>query len=454
MKILNIKFTNLVPIFLQRFSKFWVTFLVKHNKPKLLAKIFALSLYEFSKADLKKNKKIYNVIFLNKSIFYDDIKQGLVPQNLFNLYYVERNFFKLIVDFFLPYSVVDNSYKSKNKEMKLAKKKISNFLKMFIDSLNKYFELDGVLTGNIVYWAEQELAECLDKKNIAFIACLKESIQAPALYEEIIKVRTFGSEPFRGTAVLTYNEKTAKQLIKGKMVDKSKIHVVGMPRLDSYHKLRMKKQTKKNKKKILCLLISLVSQLPCLVYPFTDKRRWRNIADVTHRSLFEYACKHPNVELVIKFKPSDKWQVDLIFEKFGNIIPPNTKITMSESLFNLMKDADVVVGHNSSAIFEAIACGKKCIVPHYEEALKKEFKGRLIDFKNAVTRANNTEELKSLLSRFLNEDSNNVLSSSKLVLLKEWVGNNDGLSGKRMAENTYKIINQKKIELINAEKLH
>lgn len=454
MRILKIKIKNLLPILLQRFSKYWVTFLVKFNKPKLLAKIFALSLYEFSRAEEKTNRKIFNVIFLNKSIFYDDIQQGLVPQNIFNLYYVERNFFKLIVNYFLPYKIVDNSYKSENSEMKLAKKKISNFLKRFIDHLDQCFKIDGFLTGNIVYWAEQELAECLDKKNIPFIACLKESIQAPALYNEIIKVRTSGSEPFKGTAVLTYNEKTAKQLIAGKMVDKKKIHVIGMPRLDSYHKLRRKDLIKKNKKQILCLLISLVSQLPCLLYPFTDKRRWEKIADLTHKTLFEFATKNPNIELIIKYKPSDKWQVDLIYEKFSHQIPSNVRITMNESLYNLIKNCHVVVGHNSSAIFEAIASGKKCIVPHYAEALCKEFKGRLINFKNAVTRAGSPDELKLLLSESLNKKPKILLSKSKLLLLKEWVGNNDGLSGKRMAENTYEIINQRKMKLMNAEKLY
>ena len=453
MKILNIKIKNLLPILLMRFSKIWVTFLVRRNNPKLLAKIFALSLYEYSRAEKKTDKKIFNVIFLNKSIFYDDIKQGLVPQNLFNLYYVERNFFKLIVNHFLPFTVVDNSYKSEKNEMKLAKKEISNFLKVFINYLGGYFKVDGVLTGNIVYWAEQELAECLDKKNISFIACLKESIQAPELYKEIINARKKGSEPFRGTAVLTYNKKTADQLIKGKMVEQKKIHIVGMPRLDSYHRLRMNNNTKV-RKKILCLLISLVSQLPCLIYPFTDKRRWKRIADLTHKSLFEFADKNPNIELVIKYKPSDRWQVDIIYKKFKNYIPPNVKITMTESLLNLMKNSDVVVGHNSSALFEAIACGKKCIVPHYAEALRKEFKGRLIDFKNAVTRVSSPDELKLILSKSLNEKPNNILSKSKLKLLEEWVGNTDGLSGKRMAENIYKIINQKQLKLMNAKKLY
>ena len=443
MKIFNLKLYNLIPIILQRFSKFWVTFLVKRNKPKLLAKIFALSLYEYSRVEKKKNIKIFNVIFLNKSIFYDDIKQGLVPQNLFNLYYVERNFFKLIVNHFLPYTVVDNSYKSEKNEMKLAKKKISNFLSVFIDHLDNYFKVDGVLTGNIVYWAEQELAECLDKKNISFIACQKESIQAPEMYKEIINVRTKGNEPFKGTAVLTYNKKTAVQLVKGKMVDQKKIHIVGMPRLDSYHRLRMSNNTKRRKKRILCLLISLVSQLPCLIYPFTDKRRWSDIANLTHKSLFEFAHKNPNIEIVIKYKPSDRWQIDIIYKKFKDRIPPNVRITMTESLLSLMENSDVVVGHNSSAMFEAIACGKKCIVPHYAEALRKEFKGRLIDFRNAVVMVSSPDELKLKLTQCLNEKMNKILSNSKLLLLDEWVGNADGLSGKRMANKIFDIIEQK-----------
>ena len=57
MKILNIKIKNLLPILLMRFSKIWVTFLVRRNNPKLLAKIFALSLYEYSRAEKKTDKK-------------------------------------------------------------------------------------------------------------------------------------------------------------------------------------------------------------------------------------------------------------------------------------------------------------------------------------------------------------------------------------------------------------
>ena len=449
MRIFNKNLKNAIALFFAKTSPYWAPFFIKHRQHVALARFFVLSLPQIAYANEKWKSKNLKVLCLNKSIFMDDVYQGLIPQGYYNIYNVERRFFKMVIGNFLPYIVHDNKYKTDDPAMIKGKKKAAVFLEKFLDELLIIFPFEAMITGNMVYWAEQELANLLDKKGVAFVACHKESIQAPKLYNQMLKVRLKGNEPFKGTMVLTYNERTKNQIIDGKMFDKNKVQVVGMPRLDTYHKIRKCEKYdsshENNRPMVLCLLISLISQLPCLVDP-NDKIRWTRLADQTHQAIFEMANSYKDIDFIIKHKPSDQNQVDNILKRFGKTIPNNVHFTYTESLFSLVKKAKLIIGHNSSAVFEAIAAGKLCIIPHYEEVHDPRFSGRLIEYGDSVHYVDSPDALKKLTLNKVLSTKNSVkeLNSAQKKLLKFWLGNIDGCSGYRMAEGILYAIQQKK----------
>ena len=118
----------------------------------------------------------------------------------------------------------------------------------------------------------------------------------------------------------------------------------------------------------------------------------------------------------------------------GKPIPANIEIIWSKPLFEVLKDAAVVVGHNTTAILE-MAMGKPCILPHYEEATLPDFNGRLIDFGDGVTKANSPEELEALVMSVLSSQKQKVAYDQRhKSKLDQWVGNTDGKASLRFSQ--------------------
>ena len=71
---------------------------------------------------------------------------------------------------------------------------------------------------------------------------------------------------------------------------------------------------------------------------------------------------------------------------------------------------------NSAVVLEAIAAGKKCFVPSFEEAGHYKNRKFLIDFGKAVTTVQNTDELLNALTAHLRSGS----FYPKLLLPIKW----------------------------------
>lgn len=384
------------------------------------------------------------LIVLTKSIFIDDVMHGLVPRGRFDLFHMDRRVPKALVRPFLPYSVRDNSYKSEDPRMVAGKAAARDFLDALMPHLAAAFPFDAMITGNVVYWAEQELAGSVDRFGRAFVACHKESIQAPDLYEEMVLLRQQGNDMFQGTLALVYNRKTSAQLISGKMLIPGKLAVIGMPRLDRIHALRQQPDPKVAGNTVLCLLISKISQLRVLIEP-SDPRRWERISDRTHDALLELARSRPDMRVVIKYKSTDRLQVEDLRRRWADNIPADLEFTMTGDLRELLDHARVVVGHNTTAIYEAIAAGRDVVVPHYDEAEEADFQGRLLDFGDTIERVLSPELLKLRVSALFDQPRDHrQLTEAERQLLIDWLGNADGRSSERMELGILEAIAAKK----------
>ena len=76
---------------------------------------------------------------------------------------------------------------------------------------------------------------------------------------------------------------------------------------------------------------------------------------------------------------------------------------------------------------EAMAMGKTCVLPHYEEATSSDFEGRLIDFGDGVIKAHNPDELEELVMGVLTNQNQPIAYDKRhQTKLDQWVGNADG----------------------------
>lgn len=421
-----------------------IPFAIKHNWFFLMAILirFGLARCGFGRKD-PETKKRYRVLFLNKSVFIEDVLNGLKPYGTFDLYMLDRNVIKAIVSYFFPYSVLDNTYKSDDPQMIKAKQDVRDFLNDFLPVFLKLFPIDAMITGNIVYWAEQELAGVLDKLGVSFIACHKESVQAPGISQGLIEARQKGNDPFQGTMALVYNRKTYDQLVDYNMVPKDRIAIIGMPRLDRFHRSRLSLDGPTKQKQALVLHISLISQLKILLDE-SHPDKWEKISQKTYETLFNVANERKDFSFVIKYKPTDQNQIEDMMAHLSEDVPDNVRFTCGDDLLTLLEESSVVIGHNTTAIFESIAAGKTCLVPHFEEAILDRFKDHLLEYGPGVERVPSPEALRTRLIECLENPKHRKEFSEEISQsLVTWVGNLDGQSSKRLEQGILLAIKAK-----------
>lgn len=75
--------------------------------------------------------------------------------------------------------------------------------------------------------------------------------------------------------------------------------------------------------------------------------------------------KLPHLKILIKVHPSKEEQINI----FSTIVNENIKIFCKENIFSLFKQADLVIGDDSTALYEAFALGKKVYVWESEKSL-------------------------------------------------------------------------------------
>ena len=100
--------------------------------------------------------------------------------------------------------------------------------------------VDAVISPNFGYHLQRELAAALERRGIPFIVMQKENLNAAteerrrvwhAIYKE-------GRGKFGGRKILVYNEMERDLEVASGVVDPERVEIVGMPRLDRFHRWR------------------------------------------------------------------------------------------------------------------------------------------------------------------------------------------------------------------------
>jgi hypothetical protein len=162
---------------------------------------------------------------------------------------------------------------------------------------------------------------------------------------------------------------------------------------------------------------------------------WGNFCEDTHRAIFSLARARPDLHVVMKTKSQTQQYLDIMqmIDVLGPV-PPNLRILSGGDPVELIKEARIVVGFNTTANLESLAAGKPVIVPRFGEALADELQPFILNLGNAVEYADSPEDLKARLEDHLSRSAviPSELNPAVSEILREWVGNDDGVAGPRV----------------------
>jgi len=426
-------------------SLFLMTIALRTNNNKLCAIIIWLNIKKLKKIK-SNNKNTKKILVFNKSGGYEDLVESYhnVKNNNIDFFILPRAFLKKIYNFyFLNIKKKDYFTKPINNDEIIKKDLFVKYLTSSFRFMNFFLKLDGFISFNIFYNGEKYFEEVCKILNKKFIILHKESALTPLEETNAPKIYKKYNNKSLAHRISVYSESQKKILIKSKIANRNQIIVNGCPRVDYAFRLR---KIKPKKKVIVFYLIEYVrskSSFAILLnkernanYKDNDtKKSWKKLFDVTLKYIIDFAKNNSDVEVVLKGKTG----VHKKNQFASNIFPKNCTFVEGGSGEGLLIDASVVIAFNSTIVFETIASNRNLIIPnfHNENKIKKNVLHNIRDKKYLV---NSKKKLYKKINYYLNLNyKNKKISSADIKTLRYYMGNTNGMSGRKMQKFINKI---------------
>ena len=398
------------------------------------------------------NKNKPFIILLEKGGFNEDIQ--IIKNNFKEIDCIgfSRTFVKGIASCYLSKDICDNNYFSSATIHNKSKVNLFVFYDFLFSRLPLRVKPIAIFTGNFGYSPEQELFKASSKNNIKGIAIQKECLKPDGLYDLWKYIYSVRRGVFGGTLVLNYNQIEEEIQKKSQVINtkKTRMKIIGCPRLDDAHYLRKNHNLIQNHQ-VLMFGFGTKSFLPVIprksygdLEPHheylnrEDKNlTWAKLIKELCTSFYKCAQQNPHIPFIIKLKEMYRENYEMLsfFEKKKKL--SNIKITTKGNALTLVRNSSVVISHRSTTLFEGIARGIPVIIPNLGECRIEKYKKYIFEFTNTdndLITVNTEDEFIKELNNILSIPPNikTKLSNTKKEILDKWMGNADGKSGQRL----------------------
>ena len=348
---------------------------------------------------------------------------------------------------FLPNTIDDNNYANLSIEEEAAKRAYREFLRKTLHHLLTLSRIDVIISGNFAYFAERELHGASEEVGVPFVILHKENLKSAArlsYYEDHYRRRR---GPFSGRRIIVYNSFERDVQIAAGVASPDRISICGMPRLDRAHAWRRSEAQKPLPRKPLVLFFTFGAKtgLPVLrrkfgdggtiePLPAFDNLSWQKTAQLTADAIVRFARENQHVNVIVKSKRA-AGHLTSFQEIAEGEVPANMRFVEGGDPLELLKDAWVAIGMNSTALLEALAMGKIVLSPGFAEAADPAMSPWIADFGRAIERTSTPDELVTRLSEITNGPPRFVsaeLDSHTIDCLSQWAGNADGKASERV----------------------
>lgn len=367
----------------------------------------------------------------------------------FEVVFLRRDFQKIVARHFFPSEALSDFTFKKHADAE-RRSAYTEFMTDCFRHIDRQIPFNMLLQFHITYYQEIDIAGALVPLGKKFVTLQKEGLRPLAAWKKMVNVYKVQLDAYKGTTILTYNQATKDCLIASGIVEQERVQVIGMPRLDYSHRLKLRRRSPLTPT-ITFFLIDPIAGLPNIVNhdetigPMRfecdngDLIKWDCLVRNVNQAIIAYANDNPSVRINLK----GKGLFSSYGDQFATNFPANVQVCYGPTGHHLLENSSVIVAYNSTIVFEAIAASIPVVIPHLfggdEPRPMLEYNYRLDDVAKIVT---NYDELCSSLSNALNfeQDISNDLDSRRREILFEHLGNSDGKSSERLHKALKKLI--------------
>ena len=341
----------------------------------------------------------------------------------------------------------DVDYRPDDADLAAAKARYREFLVPVMQRLKRERDLAGVVSANVTYYAERELAAACEAVGLPFLVLHKESIRSPRQREAFTRAYALRTGPFTGRSVATYNRDERDAQVAGGVVTDAT--VVGCPRIDALHRWRERRAAAARDGATPAggpIVLFAIDHRAGSWTPFdgepdgaatewADAPRWEELARTTEAAFVDLAGRYPNHPFVLKAKVGrgvEQLRRRLATHLPGGL-PANVTVVTSGTATELIGEAAVLIAFNSTVIAEGLAAGVPVVVPEWAEAAHAEAQPWLYPVGSAVNRVRTPDDLATvvLAAQAAHRRPRTDLALPAAEALDRLVGNSDGRAGDR-----------------------
>lgn len=299
-----------------------------------------------------------------------------------------------------------------------------------------------VAPSDSFFWI-REIVALLQERSIPCIVVDKEGTISPHSME-FFSMQIAKLYPFISDWILVWSERQ-KSFWQRTGVTAEQIRVVGQPRSDFYFNTSvwLPGSSLPGGDKPLILFFTFETDAYA---PTPGDHIWRGLRQDIHSCLVEFAVAYPDVHFVVKTHPQqiDKYEVE---QEFANHVASNISVLHGPELARqLIVNADVIIGFQTTALIEAMLARKRVIYTEWSEEVSTR-QHHLIPFHKAqgIDIVNSRQEFAALLASIIETD-NFIVSEECQEMRKEFtdifIPNADGKASTRVLQNLRNFIEQ------------
>ncbi len=335
-------------------------FSVDYNWPRITSIFLSLLLKTVNK---KKGTKKILCIGSRASLL--DINALVKKSNKYQYLYVPRFGFGYILQKYVDTAAMNADNYYTDNEYAEGRNKAYTYISKMLPLLRKIVQFDCVMTSNFGYVEQQEFIRLVREQGIPVVILYKEGLVNPRFVDKISK--RYLTRKTQCDLFICYNETIKKALLRSRVdgLREGNVCATGVPRLDFY----LDRDTSKRKDQITLFSFKAEDKFSNIVDNDETMERLREYVRLFHLVAIRYACEHPERDVIIKTKPSQRnlsFVQEIVCQYLKEEdIPENLIITDTGDAFTYIRNSSCVLGCNSTVLLEALLAGKAVGSPDF-----------------------------------------------------------------------------------------
>jgi hypothetical protein len=386
------------------------------------------------------------LVVLAKSGFTADIEVALKGSDMVPLF-LEREWIKAVAATFLGDDVTDYGYLGRGADHDEQRAAYRAFLTALLPRYLAAVGTRTLVSGNFVYWAERELAPALRDIGGQLLVLHKEGLLAtwPRTADAYRRALEAGVGAFEGARIAVYSRSVGELLVDAGVVDRDRVHVVGVPRIDACHAHRLAGRPGAVARQVTFFTfptwrgLSFPADPAPEPLPDTLTQGWSAVLDGCIEAAVELAARRRDLDVVAKVKAGGEddeatQRLRRAADEARRAGRGAVRLVVAGEGGELAMRSGAILAFNSTVILEGLAAGTPVVVPAFGELRHPDATSATMPLGAAVVTGSDPEVLVQALEHatapvtaaVTGAASGATLAAEAWSVLDELAGNADG----------------------------